>query len=351
MCKEIVNMNPIYTKEAVAQLASFINKSQSIVITVHKSPDGDAIGSAIALQELLKQLGKKSVVVVPDEFPNFLNWLQGTEEIIVADKQKEVTEKLISECDLLFSLDYNAPHRAGNLEEMIIQAKANKVMIDHHQQPDDYCDITFSDVSSCSTAQLIYELAEALELEKGLSNTAQQAIYLGILTDTGSFRFSSVKPKTHRVLANLLEAGLDHDFINRKVFDDNSLNRLQLRGFAIAERLEVLPELKTGIINLTQADLKKYNASKGGTGGLVNMGLSISRVEGAFFLREQENEVRISMRSTGVFSVNELSRENFSGGGHTNAAGGISREDMAATIARVKTVMASKTEQIKEIYG
>lgn len=344
-------MNKIYQPEAISALKKDLLAAKKIVITAHKSPDGDAIGSIIALREILLSLGVKSQMMVPDDFPDFLKWLPSAKDVIVAEKDENEAKTMLLEADVIFVLDYNAPHRAGKIGEHITASHAIKVMIDHHHQPDDFAKYTFSDVTSCSTAQLIYEFSEVLGQESKLSYEACQAIYLGIMTDSGSFRFKSVKPVTHRIIANLLELGLDQDDIHRAVYDNNSLNRLQLRGFAISERLEVISELKTAIIYLTQADLKKYNAGKGDTEGLVNMALSINGVEIAFFLREQENEVRISMRSTGDFSVNDLSRAHFEGGGHTNAAGGISYVSMNDTIAKVKEVMLGEKETIKALYA
>lgn len=343
-------MNNIFPTDAISALKSELLKAKKIVITAHKSPDGDAIGSIIALREILLRLGIESQMMVPDDFPDFLKWLPSAKDIVVAEKDDHTTKTILLEADVIFVLDYNAPHRAGKIGEHITASKAMKVMIDHHHQPDEFAKYTFSDVTSCSTAQLIYEFAEALGQEGNLSYEACQAIYLGIMTDSGSFRFKSVKPVTHRIIANLLELGLDQDEIHRAVYDNNTLSRLQLRGYAISERLEVLADLKTAIIYLTQADLKKYNAGKGDTEGLVNMALSIVGVEIAFFLREQEQEIRISMRSTGDFSVNELSRAHFEGGGHTNAAGGISYLSMPDTINKIKEVMLTKKATIKELY-
>jgi phosphoesterase RecJ-like protein len=344
-------MNPIYQKSDINALKSELLKSKNIVITAHKSPDGDAIGSSIALAEVLKSLGLSSTMIVPDEFPEFLKWLPSASKVVVAEADEKKAEDLLMNADIIFALDYNIPHRAANVGKYLEASKAVKVMIDHHQAPGDFATYTYSDTGSCSTAQLIYEFAEALEVHQQLSYEACQAIYLGIMTDSGSFRFKSVKPITHRIVANLLDLGLDQDEIHRKVYDNNSLSRLQLRGFAISERLEILPELKTGIIHLTQKDLYKYKAGKGDTEGLVNTVLSIEGVEIAFFLREQNNEIRMSMRSTGDFSVNEFSRAHFEGGGHTNAAGGISKLSMEETINKVKTVIAAEKENITKLYA
>lgn len=351
ICKEISTMNNIYPSQEIKAVKEALLSAKKIVITAHKSPDGDAIGSIIALAEVLKSMNVSATMMVPDEFPEFLKWLPSANQVMVAEKNEVLAERLLMEADIIFALDYNLPHRAGKIGPFIESSPAMKIMIDHHQMPGDFAQYTFSDVGSCSTAQLIYEFAEALEAHQQLSYEACQAIYLGIMTDSGSFRFKSVKPITHRIVANLLELGLDQDEIHRNVYDNNSLSRLQLRGFAIAERLEMLPELKTGIIYLTQADLKKYQASKGDTEGLVNTALSINGIEVAFFLREQEKEIRISMRSTGGFSVNNLSRAHFEGGGHTNAAGGISYLSMEETIAKVKKVMEAEKDQLKKIYA
>lgn len=322
-------MNKETTKIAQKLLAS----SQKVVIVGHKNPDGDAVGSCLGLSFFLKSLGHDTTVIMPNDFPDFLKWLPGVEEIIVHEREREASTELISTAELVFTLDFNSLDRVGELQSVLESCSAKFVMIDHHQQPADYAVATYSDVKMSSTSEMVFHFMDALGQTEKLSKEIAINLYTGIMTDTGSFRFSSTTPTTHRVAAKLIEAGAESAIINQNVYDTNSPERMKLLGVAL-NNLVILPELHTAYITLTQKDLDDHNFKKGDTEGFVNYALSVKGVVFAtiFIENKQESIVKISFRSKGNFSVNDFARNHYSGGGHINAAGGKSSQDLNKTI-------------------
>lgn len=323
-----------------AAIAAILD-AKNIVITSHKSPDGDSIGSSLGLYQFLTAIGKSSVVCHPDEAPLFLTWLPGAHDIAILEKDKLKVQQFISKADLIFCLDYNSPDRTGEeMEVMLRQSSAKKIMIDHHLHPDTFCQIMISDTSSCSTAQLIYELIDQGGYIHVLNEKIGTPIYLGIMTDTGSFRYSSVQPRTHEILANLLRNGVSNSDIHEKVFDTNTINRLQLRSHIIADNLELIADFPVAVLTVTNRELKKYNYQKGDSDGLVNVALSIEGVKvAAFFVEREDGGIKISFRSKGDYHVNVIAMEHFSGGGHKYAAGGMSNESLENTVSRFKKLI------------
>ena len=342
-------INPMYTTEQLDSLFKVLREAKTILIFGHKSPDGDSIGSTLALHHYLAAKGIESQVIHPDGFPNFLNWMKGTESIICFDKQTEKVTELVAQADVIFNLDYNEQSRVGKqLGELLKQSKATKVMIDHHQQPDDFAKFTFSDTSSCSTCQLVYELIEAQNDLDCIHPEMGSCIYTGILTDTGSFRFSSVTEKTHQIAASLISRGVVHSQIHEAIYDVNTPERLTLLGYTLNNKLEVLPEIKTAIISLTKEELLAHNTQKGYTEGFVNMALSILGIEVAVFVKEDDKLVKISFRSKGTIPVNEFSKQHFGGGGHINAAGGASHTSVSETVDKIKKELPTFLSQLTQ---
>jgi bifunctional oligoribonuclease and PAP phosphatase NrnA len=337
------------SSEQLAASTELISSAQKIVITTHKSPDGDAIGSSLGLFHVLLGLGKQVNVIVPDEIPSYLLWLKGTSSIVVFEKERQRGWELIQEADLIFSLDYNSLGRVGEeLETHLRKAAAPFILIDHHQQPEQYAKVIYSDTSACSTAEMVYCFTTELGWKKYISIDAAEAIYCGIMTDSGSFRFPAVTAETHIIAADLMTMGLDHSKVHREVYDTNLLDRLRLVGYALNEKLEVLPECGTAFIALSKEELYRFNHRSGDTEGLVNQALSISGVKLAAFFREGTNEVKISFRSKGSFDVNQFARNGWNGGGHRNAAGGRSTLSLNDTIARFKSEVEKISKQITE---
>lgn len=334
------------TKEKINQAKELINNAEKIVITTHQSPDGDAVGSSLAMYHYLRAKGKNVTVVVPNEYPEFLHWMEGDDTIITYESQAVEARKFIREADLIFSLDYNVLSRTYVMESALTKAKADFILIDHHQQPGDYPKVSFSDTSSCSTAQLVYDFIEKMGDEHLIDIPMAEGIYCGIMTDSGSFRFDNVKPETHRIAASLIEKGLKHDKIHQLIYDTNSVDRLRLLGYALSEKLIVMEDYHTAIITLTQDELDRFNFQPGDTEGIVNYALSIKGIKFAIFGREGANKIKISFRSKGSFNVNKFARANFNGGGHNNAAGGVMFDSMDAFLNRVKEKIEENKKEL-----
>ena len=322
------------------RIVELIQNAQNIVITSHRSPDGDSIGSSLGLYRFIQALGKTAEICHPDPCPSFVDWAKGDAVIIdFEENEAEVTSKMTA-ADLIFCLDYNGANRLGHeMGDILTSCKGTKVMIDHHLNPDDFVDVSVSEPSVCSTAQLIYELIDASGNIKLMNATIGAPIYLGIMTDTGSFRFSSVTARTHEIIAGLINAGVNHTAVHQDTFDNNRLDKLKLRGHIIAERLEIIPEYKVAVISVTENILESFNFIKGDTEGLVNLALSIEGVEMAAFFTEKGDDVKMSFRSKGELVVNVIANENFDGGGHKYAAGGINHDTLDNTIAKFKSLL------------
>jgi len=322
------------------EMKQLIDKAKKIVITTHKNPDGDAIGSSLAFFHFLKNIKKNDVeVIVPDSFPYFLYWMTDADKVICYDKEKEQADKLFSDADLIFSLDYNALERVGDMAEAIKNASAIKIMIDHHQDTQGFANHYFVDTDCCSTAQLVYEFIEKLEETKNITKNVAECLYCGIMTDTGSFRYPSTTAKTHKIIAHLIDSGADNAKIHQAVFDNNTTDRLRLLGFALTNKMKVFAEKGFAYISLSQDELKQFNFKKGDTEGLVNYPLSIQGIKFSVLLTEKEKDISISFRSKDDVFVNEFAKTHFQGGGHFYAAGGKSDLTMNETIKKLEKLM------------
>jgi phosphoesterase RecJ-like protein len=315
-------------------LEALLKTPKKIVITSHYNPDGDAVGSSLALFHFLKKLDHRVDVVLPNELPDFLSWLPGKKNIVLGTQSEEKAKKLVAEAEILFSLDYNATHRTENLSELIDQSKAFKVLIDHHQEPDDFADCMYWDVDASSTCELIYRFIQEFDADEFIDKDLATCIYLGIMTDTGSFKFSSTSAETHRIAAKLMEKGINTAEIQSNVFDTQTYDRTQLLGRALSN-MKMIPNMQTAYTYLTLDELKAHNFKKGDTEGFVNYTLSLDGVFfGVIFIENQhEPYIKISFRSKGDFDVNAFARQYFSGGGHKHASGGKSMLNMEETIA------------------
>ncbi|MCI2227958.1 DHH family phosphoesterase [Polaribacter sp. MSW13] len=320
-------------KKVVAE----IQAASHIVITAHKSADGDSIGSSLGLLYFIEKLGKDAVVCHPDKAPDFLDWLDTSSIILMDENPEEVTAQM-QKADLIFCLDYNATNRVGpDMQILLETATCKKIMIDHHLNPEEFPTITVSETTASSTSQLIIDLIEESGHLDLLDEKIGTPLYLGILTDTGSFRFNSVKPRTHEVLAKLLAAGVEHHLIHEKLSDNNTETRLRLQGYAMSEKLEILYDYNVAIISLSKEELAKYQYKKGDTDSLANLVLSIKGMKAAIVFTERDGIMKISFRSKGAENpVNMLAKEHFNGGGHANAAGGMSDLTVEETLEKLK---------------
>ncbi len=341
----------MFTTEKISALNTAIKNAKKIVITAHKSPDGDSIGSSLALFHYLKQEHHHITICHPDKAPLFLQWMPDFSEICAHDKHPAKVESCMSEADLIFCLDYNSPGRIGKMDDALAQSTATKIMIDHHRDPaENFVDIAFSDPSVCSTAQLIYQLMEARnDLDKMTIDLAT-CIYTGIITDTGSFRFSSVTPKTHEIAARLIDFGLNHAEIHEQIFDTNTENRIRLTSYALLEKLTILREYSAAYIGLSKEEQERFSAEKGDTEGLVNQALSVAGIKMALFFKESDGIIKISFRSTGKIPVNDMARNHFNGGGHLNASGGKYVGKMEDAIAKFVTILPNFVEENKTLF-
>jgi len=327
--------------EDFQNIKQILSEPKNIVIVPHRNPDGDAYGSSLALYHYLLKLDHKVTVVSPNDCPEFLKWMPGEDQIVIYESDTKNATAILLEAEIIFTLDFNALHRVGDrMYQALEKLDPMYVMIDHHQQPEDFAKFTYSDSSVCSTCQMLYQFIDKLDDLKKIDSDIATCLYAGILTDTGSFRFPATTSETHRIVANLLDKGANNSEIYNKIHNVSSYNRLQLLGQAL-QNMKVVEEYKTAYISLSQSELNKNNFKKGDTEGFVNYALSLKNVIFAAIFIEDKKQgiIKISLRSSGDFSVNEFSRNHFNGGGHINAAGGRSEESLDNTIAKFLDIL------------
>lgn len=327
-------------KQDILGVKSLLSKPKKIVIVAHKNPDGDAIGSSLGLYHYLIKHQHKVDVIMPNDYPNFLKWVPNENLIYKYESDSKTCDQIINDAEIIFTLDFNAYHRTGEMEAPLEKSNAIKILIDHHQQPDDYATYMYSDVSMSSTCQMIYHFIEMLNDTDYIDSNVATCLYLGIMTDTGSFRFPSTTSNTHRIIAELIDKGANNGSIHNNVYDTNSPERVQLLGCALSN-LNVLPHFRTAYITLSQEELNKHNYKKGDTEGIVNYALSLENIIFAaiFIENTKEGIIKISLRSKGDFSANLFSRSHFNGGGHTNAAGGRSNLSLKKTVEKFISIL------------
>lgn len=313
-----------------------------IAIIPHRSPDGDAMGSTLGMYHFLTKLGHFPTVISPNEFPGFLAWLPASETVEIFELNKPRIGKMLKEAEVVICMDFNALHRTGDMENVLNKLTVPFIMIDHHQKPDGFATYMYSDTSFGSTCEMLYNFIGFLGKKDLIDKTVAECIYCGIVTDSGSFRFPSTTPTTHRIVAELIEHGIDNSGIHNLIFDNNSYESLQLLGKALGN-LKIMPGGKVSYMTLSQEELDTYNYVKGDTEGVVNYGLSIKGVTftAIFIEHADENIVKISFRSKGEFDVNQFARQHFNGGGHINAAGGKSTLSLDETVGQFENIVAA----------
>ncbi len=328
-------------------IRELLRVGRKIVIVPHKNPDGDAMGSCLALKHYLTALGHQAVVITPNDYPRFLKWMPGNQEALNFEKEEEKARALLEDAELIFTLDFNHLSRSGAMEAPLREARASFIMVDHHREPGDYALVTMSDSSMSSTCEMVYNLIEGLDGLDNIDPDMANCLYAGIVTDTGSFKFSATTSRTHRVAADLIDRGAKNTEIHNKIFDTNTPERLQLLGCAL-RNLIILKEFNTAYISLRQEELDACHYKKGDTEGFVNYGLTLEGIRFAVIFIENRDEgiIKISFRSEGNFSVNEFARTHFGGGGHLNAAGGRSHDSMEATIAHFESLLGTYREAL-----
>ena len=316
----------VFNEQQFLEIAQLLNQSKKIAITTHRNPDGDAIGSTMALSAFLRDYCSAEIcVVLPDPCPYYLNFLTKQHNFADFKTDSAKSTNWLQSCDLLFCLDYNHPARTGPLEELVrtCAGRVKSIMLDHHPQPEEFVTYMGSNTKASSTCELVYAFCTKLGMDDIPPAEIAACIYTGIMTDTGSFRFSVTTPNTHRIAGNLLQSGIRHWEIHEQLFNQNTLGKLRLWGIALKDRLEWLDDAKVAYIALSADDLKSNNYKDGDLEGLVNYALSISGARMGILFSERDDKIRISFRSVGDYSANRFARTFFEGGGHENAAGGV----------------------------
>lgn len=317
-----------------------INTPKNIIIVTHHRPDADALGSSLGMSGYLKKKGHHVTVISPSDYPDFLHWMKGNDEVLIYEKSKQQSiNQLIAAADVIFCLDFSSLHRINELGEQVGLSEAKKVLIDHHLDPQDFATFKFWSVEAAATAELIYELITSLGDTDLIDQDIAEVLYAGIMTDTGSFQHSNTTQKVHRITASLIELGADTHKVARLIYDSNSLDNLRFKGFALSQRLEVLEEFNVALFAITKEDLIRHNSKTGDTEGLVNYALSIRGIVLAALIIDHGELIKISFRSVGDFPANELAQKYFSGGGHKNAAGGRSKLSLEETVNKFKNLL------------
>lgn len=323
----------------ITDVKILLDTPKPICITSHRNPDGDAIGSSLGLYHYLIQLGHQVTVIFPSDFPVIFNWMPDSDKIVISDLALNKARAVLQAAEVIFALDYNALDRVDKIGDIIRPlSKTPKILIDHHREPELFADYMLSDITASSTCELVFDFIHLLDDADRITTTVGECLYTGIVTDTGSFKFST-SPKLFRVVANLLERGVEdyrlQDLINNCLPEKN----LRLLGHCLANRMEILPEFKTGIIALTKKDYEIFDIQRGDTEGIVNYMLSLQEVKLGVFIMEQPTIVKISMRSKGDFNVQEICRDHFNGGGHKNASGGYSYQGLKFNQEKLKGLL------------
>ncbi len=328
-----------------------LSVSKNIVITTHHKPDADALGSSLGLAAFLKKKGHNVTVITPTDYPKFLYWMQGNNDVVIYNHQNEIkSRKLVKEADMIFCLDFSSLKRINELGEYVKASSATKVLIDHHLDPEDFAAFNSWSTKAAATAELIYELIVDMGEEDLIDSDIAESLYAGIMTDTGSFKHPNTTVNIHRITGELIEKGANVSKVARLIYDSNTVQRIKFIGYALSEKLVVMEKYNTAYIAITAEELAKYSSKTGDTEGLVNYALSIEGIILAAVIIDREEAVRMSFRSIGDFSVNEFASEHFSGGGHKNAAGGKSDLTLDETVTKFEETVAKYQDQLNSKF-
>ena len=314
-------------------------EAHHIAITSHRSPDADAVGTSLALARYLRSTGKEVTCLLPDAPDEALDWMPGIRDIVLFDAEPGKVQNVLHRADVIFALDYNGLNRLGPMADAAREATGTWLMVDHHMGPEDFPTAKVHDARCSSTAELLYGVIAGLGGREAVDAEGAALLYAGMMTDTGSFRFSSVSSETHRVIAEMMDRGLDHTAVHEAIFGEQPMDRMRLHAFAVVERMEVYPEFQTAFVHLTAEDMERFNYRAGYTEGLVNKALGVSGVKVAVFAKQSSDRDKMSFRSVGNFSVRDFAEQHFDGGGHPNAAGGASTESIGVVMARLRGLL------------
>jgi len=319
-------------KLIINKIAELTGSPKKIAIIMHVNPDGDAVGASLALYGILTREKHQVTVITPNEYPSFLAWMPYCNNILIHRFEPQKTEEAIMDADLIFCLDFNDLNRMEKLAEAYKKSNAIKFLIDHHLSPSVFTDYTISESKTSSTSELIFDLLVALNKKHLLNKDIAECMYVGIVTDTGSFSYACNYEKTYLIISELFSHGIDGENIHRLVYDTYSEKRMRLLGYCLSEKLKVFQEYHTAYISLTNDDLKRFDYNTGDSEGIVNYALSIEGITMAALFIERGNLIKVSLRSKGNVQVNDIAREYYKGGGHYNAAGGNSYKSIDETL-------------------
>ena len=343
----------IFQMEKLEAFRTLLTTPKRIVITTHAKPDADALGSSLGLAGFLKKKHHQVTVITPTDYPEFLEWMEGNNEVIVYNQgNQERSARLVADAEMIFNLDFSSLHRIDGLGDLIANSSAMKVMIDHHTEPDDFADFELWSTEAAATAELLYVLmADLLNEAHLIDEDIAEALYAGIMTDTGSFKHPNTTRHVHEVVADLIERGANSSKVSKLIYDTNSLDRIRFLGFALSEKLVVLEEYKTAFFAISARELQRFSSKTGDTEGLVNYALSIKGVVFAAVIIDRVEAVKMSFRSIGNFSVSNFAKENFEGGGHKNAAGGKSHDPLNLVVDKFLSLLPKHQEEILNAYN
>jgi bifunctional oligoribonuclease and PAP phosphatase NrnA len=325
----------------------YLNQPLKVVILTHFNPDADALGSSLGLSRYLKKKGHSVMIITPSEYPDFIGWMPVKDEVSVFKKERpEKNDQLIREADMIFCLDFSSLNRINELGAMVRKSSAKKVLIDHHLEPEKFADFEQWDGTAASTAELVFQLIVELGDKELIGADMADCLYAGIMTDTGGFRHSNTNQKVFKIASELVERGANPYKVSKLIYDTNTIERLRLTGYVLNEKLQVLPEYRTALIVLSADELKRYGSQNGDTEGLVNYGLSIKGIRLSVIISDRKENIKLSLRSLGNFSVNELARAHFEGGGHRNAAGGQTNLTLDQTVKKFLDLLPFYKDQL-----
>lgn len=342
-------ISKIIASQKITAVEELLDKYDKIVIVTHVSPDGDAIGSSLGLYHYLTDLGNDVNVIVPNSFPDFLNWMPGAKDILNYEKNPQLAQQLIADAELIFCLDFNIPKRTFHLAPFIEASKAKKVMVDHHPEPSGFCDVTISYPEISSTSELIFRLICRMGDFEVMSYDSAVAIYTGMMTDTGAFTYNSNNIEIYYIIGELLKKGINKDQIYSNVYHNYTEDRYRMMGFTLAEKMKIYPEYNTALIWLTNQEQNRFRVKKGDTEGFANLPLNIKGIIFSVFIREDNDFIKISFRSQGTFPSNKFAAQCYNGGGHLNAAGGEFYGTMEEAIAIFEKALPEYADLLKKI--
>lgn len=328
-------------------LKELLDTPKKVIITTHYKPDADALGSSLGLASYLKKKGHQVNVISPSDYPEFLYWMDGHEEVINYEaKNEKKSAELIDKADIIFCLDFNNLYRINKLGVMVGESSAAKVLIDHHLEPEQFADYELWSSKAAATAELVYELIIKFNDRQYIDQNIAESLYAGIMTDTGQFKHPNTTKNVHLVTADLIGFGANVAKVGRYIYDNNSIERLKFTGYALSRKLKVLKNLRTAFFWISAEDLKKYKSKTGDTEGLVNYALSLKGIVFSAVIIERPDTIRLSLRSKGEFSVNDFAKDHFKGGGHPNAAGGISDLNLEETVEKFERIVKNYEKQL-----